>query len=172
MPVNLQPDQTSNIFFKTRVSALSAVWRWNFRCLYFHPVVNSWIAEDSFTFLLYIQVYGGTWYNTLLLPVIAYCPCNLQEISTFSELRHPLDLAATPWAVPSQTWILYSRVAPASAVEEIIHWNNPPNREASGLVRKGVGQWVIFRAVATPVPAVYPIPSHPIIKTRAISMKS
>ena len=118
---------------------------------------------DSFTFLLNIQEYEGTWYNTLLLPVIAYCPCNLQAISTFSELRHPLDLAATPWAVPSQTWILYSRVAPASAVEEIINWNNPPNREASGLVRKGVGQWVIFRAVATPVPTVYPIPSHPIL---------
>ena len=34
----------------------------------------------------------------------------------------------------------------------------PPNRKASGLVRKGVGQWIIFRAVATPVPTVHPIP--------------
>ena len=60
----------SNIFFKTRVAASSAVWRWNFRFLYFHPVVNSWIAEDSFTFLLYIQEYGGTWKKTL------FCLCS------------------------------------------------------------------------------------------------
>ena len=36
----------------------------------------------------------------------------------------------------------------------------PPDRGASGLVRKGVGHWIIFRAVATPVPTVYPIPSQ------------
>ena len=36
----------------------------------------------------------------------------------------------------------------------------PPDREESGLVRKGVGHWIIFRAVATPVPTVYPIPSQ------------
>ena len=79
----------SNIFFKTRVAASSADWRWNFRFLYFHPVVNSWIAEDSFTFLLYIQEYGGTW-KKHFSACVHLSP--LQPISTFSELRHPLDL--------------------------------------------------------------------------------
>ena len=119
----------SNIFFKTWVSA---VWRWNFRCLYFHPVVHSCIAEDSFTFPLYIQEYGRTWYSTLL-PVFAYRPCK-KSILFLNSGTLWTWFTATPSA---QTWILYSRVAPASAVEEILHWNNPINREALGLVRKG-----------------------------------
>ena len=53
----------------------SSVWRCHFRCLYLHPVVNSWIAEDSFTFFLFMQEYGGTWKSTLLL-VFTYRPCH------------------------------------------------------------------------------------------------
>ena len=43
----------------------------------------------------------------------------------------------------------------------------PPNREAECLVRKGVGLWTIFWAVATPVPAslFHSIPFHSILIT-------
>ena len=38
-------------------------------------------------------------------------------------------------------------------------WNNQPDREAFGLVRKGVGQSTVLRAVETPYPKVNPIQS-------------
>ena len=38
-------------------------------------------------------------------------------------------------------------------------WNNQPDREASSLVRKGVGRNTILRAVETPYPTVNPIQS-------------
>ena len=41
-------------------------------------------------------------------------------------------------------------------------WNNQPDREAFGLVRKGVGQSTVLRAVETPYPKVNPIQSNPI----------
>ena len=42
-------------------------------------------------------------------------------------------------------------------------WNNPVNPKAVRLLgRSAVGHWTFIRAVATPVPTVYPIPSHPI----------
>ena len=40
-------------------------------------------------------------------------------------------------------------------------WNNQPDREAFGLVRKGVGQSTVLRAVETPYPKVNPIQSNP-----------
>ena len=40
-------------------------------------------------------------------------------------------------------------------------WNNQPDREAFGLVRKGVGQSTVLRAVETPYPKVNPIQSDP-----------
>ena len=46
-------------------------------------------------------------------------------------------------------------------------WNNQPDREAFGLVRKGVGQSTVLRAVETPYPKVNPIQSNP-----GISFKS
>ena len=39
-------------------------------------------------------------------------------------------------------------------------WNNQPDREAFGLVRKGVGQSTVLRAVETPYPKVNPIQSN------------
>ena len=54
----------------------------------------------------------------------------------------------------------YCRVAPVVvAVEESILWNNHPDRKGLAGVRKGLGHRTIFRAVATPVPTLYPIPS-------------
>ena len=41
-------------------------------------------------------------------------------------------------------------------------WNNQPDREAFGLVRKGVGQSTVLRAVETPYPKVNPIQSNPV----------
>ena len=40
-------------------------------------------------------------------------------------------------------------------------WNNQPDREAFGLVRKGVGQSTVLRAVETPYPNENPIQSNP-----------
>ena len=40
-------------------------------------------------------------------------------------------------------------------------WNNQPDREAFGLVRKGVGQSTVLRAVERPYPKVNPIQSNP-----------
>ena len=45
-------------------------------------------------------------------------------------------------------------------------WNNQPDREAFGLVRKGVGQSTVLRvlrAVETPYPKVNPIQSINVI---------
>ena len=47
-------------------------------------------------------------------------------------------------------------------LEGIVLWNNQPDREAFGLVRKGVGQSTVLRAVETPYPKVNPIQSYPI----------
>ena len=55
----------------------------------------------------------------------------------------------------------FNRVAPVCVYSSIRTWSwgrlfiggTPPNREAECLVRKGVGLWTIFWAVATPVPA-------------------
>ena len=47
-------------------------------------------------------------------------------------------------------------------LEGIVLWNNQPDREAFGLVRKGVGQSTVLRAVETPYPKVNPIQSNPI----------
>ena len=44
-------------------------------------------------------------------------------------------------------------------LEGIVLWNNQPDREAFGLVRKGVGQSTVLRAVETPYPKVNPIQS-------------
>ena len=156
MPVNFQPVQTSfskpgyqhRQQFEYGILGASASILWRI------PGLLRIVSPSPFTFRSM-----GNLINTLL-PVLAYHPCK-QSLLFLNSGTFWTWFTVTPGAVQSQTWILYSRVAPASAVEEIIHWNNPPNREASGLVRKGVGQWVIFRAVATPVPAVYPIPSHP-----------
>ena len=46
-------------------------------------------------------------------------------------------------------------------LEGIVLWNNQPDREAFGLVRKGVGQSTVLRAVETPYPKVNPIQSNP-----------
>ena len=46
-------------------------------------------------------------------------------------------------------------------LEGIVFWNNQPDREASSLVRKGVGRNTILRAVETPYPTVNPIQSNP-----------
>ena len=51
-------------------------------------------------------------------------------------------------------------VAPASAVVEIVHWSKPCWLKGWSPGRKVVVLWTIFRAVETPVPTVYPIPSH------------
>ena len=48
-------------------------------------------------------------------------------------------------------------------LEGIVLWNNQPDREAFGLVRKGVGQSTVLRAVETPYPKVNPIQSNPMI---------
>ena len=45
-------------------------------------------------------------------------------------------------------------------LEGIVFWNNQPDREASSLVRKGVGRNTILRAVETPYPTVNPIQSN------------
>ena len=45
-------------------------------------------------------------------------------------------------------------------LEGIVLWNNQPDREAFGLVRKGVGQSTVLRAVETPYPKVNPIQSN------------
>ena len=42
-------------------------------------------------------------------------------------------------------------------IQLVVLWNNQPGREAFGLVRKGVGQNTILRAVETPYPIVNPI---------------
>ena len=47
-------------------------------------------------------------------------------------------------------------------LEGIVFWNNQPDREASSLVRKGVGRNTILRAVETPYPTVNPIQSNPV----------
>ena len=44
-------------------------------------------------------------------------------------------------------------------LEGIVLWNNQPDREAFGQVRKGVGQSTDLRAVETPYPKVNPIQS-------------
>ena len=51
-------------------------------------------------------------------------------------------------------------VAPASAVVEIVHWSKPCWLKGWSPGRKVMVLWTIFRAVETPVPTVYPIPSH------------
>ena len=115
MPVNVQP------YFS---KASSAVWRWNFRFLYFHPVVNSWIAEDSFTFLLYIQEYGGTWKSTLLL-VFTYCPGN-QSILFLNSGTHWTWFAVTPWAVPLHTCITSRSMGEPDTTPFSYLWSPPP----------------------------------------------
>ena len=58
-------------------------------------------------------------------------------------------------------FVFFNRVAPVCVYSSIRTWSwgrlfiggTPPNREAECLVRKGVGLWTIFWAVATPVPA-------------------
>ena len=45
-------------------------------------------------------------------------------------------------------------------LEGFVLWNNQPDREAFGLVRKGVGQSTVHRAVETPYPKVNPIQSN------------
>ena len=50
-------------------------------------------------------------------------------------------------------------------LEGIVLWNNQPDREAFGLVRKGVGQNTVLRAVETPYPKVNPIQSNPTMST-------
>ena len=57
-------------------------------------------------------------------------------------------------------------------LEGIVLWNNQPDREAFGLVRKGVGQSTVLRAVETPYPKVNPIQSNPIIKPSCDSVKT
>ena len=148
---------SSNIILKTRVSASSAVWIWNFRCLCFNSVANSWIAEDSFTFPLYIQEYGEPDKHPSTCPRLP----PLQAISTFFWTQAPFGLGL-PWLLEQFNHKLeYCTVGSLRLRlwRRLFTGGTPPNREASGLVRKGVGQWIIFRAVATPVPAVYPIPS-------------
>ena len=49
--------------------------------------------------------------------------------------------------------------------KRIVLWNNQPDREAFGLVRKGVGQSTVLRAVETPYPKVNPIQSNPTVQT-------
>ena len=44
-------------------------------------------------------------------------------------------------------------------LEGIVLWNNQPDREAFGLVRKGVGKSTVLRAVEKPYPKVNPIQS-------------
>ena len=75
---------------------------------------------------------------------------------------------------------IYFRVAPVCVNSSVCIrlWGRlfsgvtPPNREALMPSKEGVDQKIIFRAVATPVPASlsHPIPSHP-IPTRLPIMK-
>ena len=46
-------------------------------------------------------------------------------------------------------------------LEGIVLWNNQPDREAFGLLRKDVGQNTLLGAVETPYPKVNPILSNP-----------
>ena len=51
-----------------------------------------------------------------------------------------------------------------SVVAMSVLWNTPVIPKTVRLLgRWAVGHWTFIRAVATPVPAVYPIPSHPTI---------
>ena len=50
----------------------------------------------------------------------------------------------------------------------IVSWNNPADPKGGSLGRKVVGLLTIFWAVATPVPTVYPIPSHILWEDSAI----
>ena len=54
------------------------------------------------------------------------------------------------------------------SLEGIVLWNNQPDREAFGLVRKGVGQSTVLRAVETPYPKVNPIQSNPLRKSQPV----
>ena len=157
MPVNLQPDQTSNIFFKTRVAALSAVWRWNFRCLYFHVVVNPWIVSLFSSTSRSMREPDTTPFSYLWSPTApATCKQSLLFLNSgtlwtwprrLEQFRHKLEYC-TVGSLRLRLW------------RRLFTGVTPPDREESGLVRKGVGHWIIFRAVATPVPTVYPIPSQ------------
>ena len=53
-------------------------------------------------------------------------------------------------------------------LEGIVFWNNQPGREASSLVRKGVGRNTILSAVETPYPTVNPIQSEFLSKNLAV----
>ena len=57
-------------------------------------------------------------------------------------------------------------------LEGIVLWNNQPDREAFGLVRKGVGQSTVLRAVETPYPKVNPIQFNPIQMIKKLLLKS
>ena len=59
-----------------------------------------------------------------------------------------------------------------STLEGIVLWNNQPDREAFGLVRKGVGQSTVLRAVETPYPKVNPIQFNPIQMIKKLLLKS
>ena len=56
-------------------------------------------------------------------------------------------------------------------LEGVVLWNNRPDREAFGLVRIGVGQSTVLRAVETSYPKVNPIQSNPIPATFGLEHK-
>ena len=105
----------SSIFFETRVPMSRTVSRWFPRFLYLPAVVNAWVAEHGFVsplhpgcwwsslttiFHLNSQEYGGTWYNALLLLVIAYRPCK-QSLLFLNSGTLWTWFTVTPWAVLS-----------------------------------------------------------------------
>ena len=94
----------------------------------------------------------------LPLPPLLHCfPNGWKHFDFMDDTAMPLliksDLGYKKRHPKSKIWILkYSKVAPRRLFIII----TLPNREASGLERKGVGQWIILRAVATPDPQSIP----------------
>ena len=92
--------------------------------------------------------------NQALKMKIAYCPMKKKKGNTWD------------WAVS------YGSDNYPSTLEGIVLWNNQPDREAFGLVRKGVGQSTVLRAVETPYPKVSPIQSNPMSVQSKPTVKS
>ena len=85
------------------------------------------------------------------------------------------DMPETPTQTGHITTLEYDQLSHKIAVWSTTaktHLTNQPDREAFGLVRKGVGQSTVLRAVETPYPKVNPIQSNPIIKPSCDSVKT
>ena len=110
---------------------------------------HSWLQHKT-TFMCFCQPHTGPFWG---LP---------RMLKTHFFLRHPY-LLFLGYAVKKRKWKLGCSSA---TLEMSVLWKNPASADpkANRLPgRKVVGHWTFIREVATPVPAVYRTPSHPML---------